>query len=86
MHVSSYIDKILDDHGWNTPCSDGKPIKHLETAVRPENLEEKTKSQEEICFVYTTTLGELMYAFVTARPDIGNSVAALSKFSSNQAR
>eukprot|EP00957_Ditylum_brightwellii_P151694 11552069-Ditylum_brightwellii.AAC.1 len=49
MYVSFYFDKIVDGHGWNTPCSDGKPIvplhpsamKELETAVGPETLEEK---------------------------------------------
>eukprot|EP00957_Ditylum_brightwellii_P148661 11317823-Ditylum_brightwellii.AAC.1 len=94
MHVSSYIDKILDDHGWNTPCSDGKPIesfypsaiKELETAVRPETLEEKTKLQEEKSLGYRTGLGELMYAYVNTRSNIRYSAIALSKFSSNPAR
>ena len=32
-------------------------------------------------FSYCSLLGELMYAHVTCRPDIGYSVATLSKFS-----
>ena len=34
-------------------------------------------------FVYRTVLGEVMYAYITARPDIGYSVTTLSKFSSD---
>ena len=32
-------------------------------------------------FAYQTFLGELMYAYITCRPDIGYSVTTLSKFS-----
>eukprot|EP00957_Ditylum_brightwellii_P211674 15366460-Ditylum_brightwellii.AAC.1 len=58
-------------------------MKELKTAVGTETLEEKTKLQEEMGFGYRTALGELMYTYVAARPDIGYSVADLSKFSSN---
>ena len=33
-------------------------------------------------FSYRTVLGELMYAYITCRPDIGYAITTLSKFSS----
>ncbi len=32
-------------------------------------------------FAYRTVVGDLLYAYVTARPDIGYAIATLAKFS-----
>ena len=37
--------------------------------------------EDQMGFAYRTLLGELMYAYITCRPDIGYSVTTLSKFS-----
>ena len=37
--------------------------------------------EDKYGFAYRTLLGELMYAYVTCRPDIGYAVITLSKFS-----
>ena len=47
----------------------------LEDTQEPANLADKQG------FSYRSLLGELMYAYVTCRPDIGYHVTTLSKFS-----
>ncbi len=42
--------------------------------------------EEETGFGHRAALGELIYAYVTCRLDIGYTVAELSKFSSNTAK
>ena len=37
--------------------------------------------EKKMGFAYRTLLGELMYSYITCRPDIGYSVTTLSKFS-----
>ena len=37
--------------------------------------------ENKMGFAFRTLLGELMYAYITCRPDIGYSVTTLSKFS-----
>ena len=37
--------------------------------------------EQKMGFAYRTLLGELMYSYITCRPDIGYSVTTLSKFS-----
>jgi hypothetical protein len=37
-------------------------------------------------FSYRTLLGEILYAYVTARPDIGYPITLLAKFSKAPAR
>ena len=46
-----------------------------------ENTPEHAKLAAEQGFSYRTLLGELLYAYITAHPDIGYAVAILSKFS-----
>ena len=46
----------------------------------PEGTPEHTKLAQKYGFSYRTLLGELMYAYVTCRPDIGYAVVTLSKF------
>jgi hypothetical protein len=46
-----------------------------------EGSDEHAALQRKHGFSYRTVLGELMYAYVTCRPDIGYAVVCLSKFS-----
>ena len=46
-----------------------------------ENTPEHQALEEKYGFGYRNLLGELMYAYVTSRPDLSYSVTTLSKFS-----
>jgi len=47
----------------------------------PENTAEHAALVSKYGFAYRTLLGELLYAYVTCRPDIGYATITLSKFS-----
>ncbi len=61
-------------------------LKELETSSGPADEREARALEEEMGFGYRAALGELLYAYVTCRLDIGYAVAELSKFSSNPAK
>jgi hypothetical protein len=94
IHVGPYLDKILDGHGWNM-AGKGESrliepihpsaVKELETAVGPECPKAAAKLAADAGFKYRTCIGEIIFAYVTFRPDIGYGVAELSKFSTNPA-
>ena len=48
-----------------------------------ENTVEHSALEKMKGFAYRTVLGELMYAYITCRPDIGYAVTTLSKFSTS---
>ena len=90
-----YIDRLTRAHGWDKP--DDTEIKSRPTAPMPERsldtiytkrgpiegLQEYKRLQKQMGFAYRTLLGELLYAYVTCRPDIGFAVTTLAKFSAN---
>jgi hypothetical protein len=93
INVRSYIDKILEGHGWSTPTN-SETIKEpihpsgvgsLENNEGPQDSAEADKLEKKMKFGYRAGIGELIYAYVTCRPDIGYAVAELAKFSSNPA-
>ena len=88
----SYIDRMLMSHGWDTPAHKDPPNLvpiPSETATRlmtlegpPEKSPEAKTLAQETRFSYRNVVGELIYAYVIARLDIGNAVCLLSRFSS----
>jgi hypothetical protein len=48
----------------------------------PENTAAHKALESIRGFSYRTLLGELMYVYITCRPDIGYAITSLSKFSS----
>ena len=92
VSCGSYIERVLKTHGWHTPnltesAKNATPLttdaitsmyKHVGPA---ENTPEYAAVASEHGFAYRTLLGELLYAYVTCRPDIGYSIITLSKFS-----
>ena len=59
-------------------------VKHLFKDVGPrENTPEFHALERTSGFSYRTVLGEMMYAYITCRPDIGYAITTLSKFSSS---
>mmetsp|Transcript_12630 Transcript_12630/g.36754 ORF Transcript_12630/g.36754 Transcript_12630/m.36754 type:complete len:1246 (+) Transcript_12630:2039-5776(+) len=92
LSVTSYIESILDGHGWNSMKTTEKlPMKHdnnyirmLDKAVPPETDDERYRLQRQE-FNYRQAVGELVWAMVTCRPDISFPVVKLSQFANNPA-
>ena len=97
LNCHNYIDRMLISHGWNKPAvhenskRPGSPIPddvistiYTESKLGPqEGSSQHQKLEDEMGFSYRTLLGELMFCYVTCRPDIGYAVCTLSKFSSS---
>eukprot|EP00980_Cylindrotheca_fusiformis_P025376 scaffold13535_cov117-Cylindrotheca_fusiformis.AAC.2 len=92
ISVANYIDRILRSHGWETASpneseSGAIPIPadsltQLYSVTGPlEGSSEHDALTTKSGFSYRTLLGELMFAYITCRLDIGFSVITLSKFS-----
>lgn len=86
-----YIDRIMKTHGWDTSSPDSvslasplptDAINSMYAEVGPtEGSPEHTRLVEKHGYAYRTLLGELLYAYITCRPDIGYAAVTLSKFS-----
>ena len=93
LSCPGYIDRVLKTHGWSTTeahppkTSDLTPlpdscIPQLYKEVGPsEGTVEHAALAQRSGFSFRSLLGELMYAYVTCRPDIGYAITTLSKFS-----
>ena len=93
VSAESYIDRMLATHGWDSPKHPDKvPEKAIplnaDAANRLMTLEgppEKSIEAQEIArrqgFSYRNILGELIYAYVICRLDIGYAVCFLARFS-----
>ncbi|KAG7338408.1 reverse transcriptase RNA-dependent DNA polymerase [Nitzschia inconspicua] len=92
---AGYIDRLLRSHGWDTPSphesSDDRsaplPVDAVDRLYQsPAGPSEGSPEHADLCasqgFSYRTLLGELLYAYITCRPDIGYAVVTLSKFAS----
>ena len=95
MYCATYIDKILNNHGWNTPVKEETKliealhpdsIKKLERTACQQNESESRKIEDDMGFSYRSAIGELSFAYVLCRLGIGYAMADLSKFSQNPAR
>ena len=91
LSCETYIDRMLLTHGWSSPKA--KDPENL-VPVRPEVTERlmklegpKEKTPDAIAlsqkhgFSYRNVLGELIFAYVVCRVDIGFSVCFLARFS-----
>jgi hypothetical protein len=90
IHVGKYIGKILANHGWEQGTKAESRLieplhpstfKELEETVPPTEPSEKAELEISAVFAYWTTIGELMYAYVTCQLDVGYVIAELSKLS-----
>jgi hypothetical protein len=94
IHVSSYLDNILTNHGWS---EEGKQearhfeplhpssVKELETSEGPEDPVAAKAIETASGFDYRTGISEMIFAYVTCRLYIGYAVTELSKFSTKPA-
>ena len=92
--AQDYLTRVLTTHGWNTPSAKDLPAGNRSVPFSPDILPSLYKEvgareetpehlllQKKKGFKYRSLLGELMFAYVTCRPDIGYHVTTLSKFS-----
>ena len=98
LSCSNYIDRIMTSHGWETSSSKDNPNtasplrmdvldqlpKH--TDGPKEGTPEHYKLQLEQGFSYRSLLGEMMFAYVSCRPDIGYAITLMSKYGSNPSK
>jgi hypothetical protein len=93
LSSESYIRRVLKTHGWDRPSpsepSSTKPVSPLPadavsllfaTSGPAEHTTEHAALESKHKFGYRTLLGELLFAYVTCRPDIGYAITTLSKF------
>eukprot|EP00957_Ditylum_brightwellii_P091814 6990342-Ditylum_brightwellii.AAC.1 len=58
----------------------------MENVIRTEDKKEAIKLASEEGFSYRAAIGKLLFTYVICRPDIGYTVAELSKFSNKSAQ
>jgi len=95
ISCGSHIDRLATTHGWKEDRklkADAKTIAPLNTEALKQVYEQKgplegtsehRELEDKAGFSYRTLLGEMMYAYVTCRPDIGYAITLLSKFGSS---
>ena len=91
----TYIDRMLQTHGWDAPSSkeheltNPVPIQPTLAArlITLDGPPEKSPEAKELArqkgFSYRNLLGELIFAYVICRLDIGYAVCLLARFSGN---
>ena len=94
LSAESYIRRLLKAHGWENPSPredtrKPKPPLHESDlaglfnlpAGPKENTPEHADLAQRMGFGYRSVLGEILFAYVLCRPDIGYAVTTLAKFS-----
>jgi len=94
LSAESYIRRLLKAHGWENPSPreesrKPKPPLHesdlagmFNLAAGPkENTPEHKALAQHMGYGYRSVLGEILFAYVLCRPDIGYAVTTLAKFS-----
>lgn len=92
LSCPKYISHVLKTHKWDTPAKNNSKwystplpadaINAMYSHTGPDKGATKHAAlANKHGFSYCTLLSELMYAYVTCRPDIGCTVITLSKFS-----
>ena len=86
ISAEAYIERLLKTHGWDSSSSSEESFKPtaplspdcLNPIYQKEGPREGTTKhtllEKKHRFSYRTLLGELMYSYVTARPDIGYAI------------
>jgi len=94
LSAESYIQRLLKAHGWDNP-SPHESSNKLKTSLHKsdvanlfnlaagpvENAPEHKALEKEQGFGYQSVLGEILFAYVLCRPDLGCAVTTLAKFS-----
>ena len=93
LGAETYIDRMLQTHGWDsssTKCpTDGNKAVPINPAITtrlmtlegpPEKSLEAREISKQNGFSYRNVLGELIYAYVICRLDIGYAICFLARF------
>ena len=93
ISCEDYLKKILSHHEWTNLPAAQKPVPmqsnsqhqaQLETiTTHTINPKEQLDYQNQAGFSYRAAIGELIYALITARPDISYSTTKLAQYSAN---
>ena len=91
VSCKTYVSKISKGHGWEnlqhstttaTPMLyDSKYIHELENTRGPIEVDEQKNLAQKMKFSYKQSIGELLFAAITCRPDIMYAVINLSQYS-----
>jgi len=96
LNCETYIGRVLQTHGWEAPTANTSDAPNL-VPMTPESgstlvglttgpLEGTTAHkalERTVGYSYRQLLGELTYAYVLCRPDLGYAVTLLSRFSTS---
>jgi len=98
VSCESFIDCVLQTHGWNQPSPNEKD-RHDVAPISPEIIDklqqlkgsteetaEHKQIEKDVGFSYRQVLGELIYAYIVCHVDIGYAVVFLSRFSTAPAK
>ena len=89
IHSATYIEKILTDHNWTTPSKTDHPLREpippsavdqIMREVGPTDDNDAKDLESRMGYSYRTIIGELIFAYVTTRIDIGNAISLLSRY------
>jgi hypothetical protein len=92
VSCEDYLQKILTQHDWTTLPASIKPLPmqsnskyhaDLEAPLPPLDTDKQNTYQTQAGFSYRAAIGELIYALITARPDISYSTTKLAQYSAN---
>jgi len=95
LSCESYIEKIVQHHGWqdeysaNVPIpmrGDSKYLRDIQEAIGPDDDRDKKNLETQMGFSYRQGIGELIYAMSTCRVDIAAATIQLSQYSANPAK
>ncbi len=98
MSCESFINHVLQTHGWNQPSPNEKD-QHDIALISPEMIDklqqlkgstegttEHKQIEKDVGFSYFQVLGELIYEYIVCHVDIGYAVVVLSRFSTAPAK
>jgi len=97
VSCKSFIDCVLQTHGWNQPSSNEKDQNDV-APISPQIIDKlqqlkgstgtiKHKQiEKDVGFSYCQVLGELIYAYIVCCIDIGYALVFLSRFSTAPAK
>ena len=96
LHCSTYLHRVLKAHAWDTPSATPlTPREPMNPSTIHEVYESKGPSDKssahsaletKMGFRYRALLGELLYAYVICRLDVGYAITTLAKFAHAPAR
>jgi hypothetical protein len=96
IRIEKYINKVAENHGWENDVFSKKPKAPLSDLMAKDIIEsgkgplaktpEAKELESQMGFPYRMLLGELIFAFVVVRLDIGYAMSLLSRYAEYPAK